>query len=85
MAVVWGRFLPPWLDAGVILIDHRQAGRRSTGVLQMPARDRQPLIAALRGAGFDAEVFRTRTSMGRQIGSESELTRVRSEHRTMTT
>ena len=81
VTLVWGRFLPPWLNTGVILVDHRQAGSGATGVLQMPAWNRRPLIAALRRAGFAPEVYRTRTSMGGQIGSESELSRFRSAHR----
>lgn len=83
VTVVWGRLLPPWLKTGVILVDYGQTGSRRTGVLQMASWNRRPLIAALRSAGFAPEVFRTRTSMGGQIGSETELSRFRSEHRPM--
>ncbi len=83
VTVVWGRFLPPWLNTGVILIDHRQAGSRATGVLQMPTWHRRPLVAAFRNAGFVPEVFCTRTSMGGQIGSDTELICFRSTHRPM--
>ena len=85
VTLVWGRFLPPWLNTGVILVDHRQAGGAATAVLQMPTWNRRPLIAALRSAGFAPEVYRTQTSMGGQIGSESELSRFRSAHRPMPT
>jgi hypothetical protein len=71
VTLVWGRFLPPWLNTGVILVDHRQAGGGATGVLQMANRNRRPLVAALRSAGFAPYVYRTRTSMCGQIGSES--------------
>jgi hypothetical protein len=79
VVVVSGRFLPPWLNTGVVLADEERLGTR-TAVVQMPSWARRRLVDALHRGGFEVEQYRTRSSMGGQIGSLSELRRFRESH-----
>jgi hypothetical protein len=76
LTVVFGRFLPPWMNSGLVLVDG--AGSSSTvGVVLLPGWQRRPLVSAAERAGFDVTVYRTHFSAGGTIGTASELERFR--------
>lgn len=82
VVVVFGRFMLPWMNTGIVLTDQETIGQ-FTATLIFPTWQRRAIVIALRQAGFAAEVYRTPFSAGRQIGSATELQRFRQQHRAL--
>lgn len=80
LTLVRGRLLPPWMNSGIVLVDHSEPSPSGVGVVLLTAWQRRSVVDAARSAGFDVTVINTWTSAGGNIGSRSELDRFRSLH-----
>ncbi len=76
VAVIYARFGMPWLNTGVVLAD-TETLNTGTAVVQLPGWERRRLVEALHKAGFAVDLHPTAFSMGSEIGSRSELERLR--------
>jgi hypothetical protein len=77
VTIIWGRFLPPWLNTGVVLVGDPRFGEASVGVVQLPGWKRRSLVAALvrpslahppRTSGADGGSADRRASRTRHLG-----------------
>jgi hypothetical protein len=80
VVVVHGRWLPPWVNTGVVLTDSQALGTQ-TAVLMFAGWQRRRIVVALRDAGFTVEEYATATSAGGNLGSVAELERFRAQAR----